>query len=114
MFQDAFYEAAKKAGAITPGAYVNSYERLYGAYLRQASWITFRKPPNWVFSYDREQALAQVNNENPVLAFLGGHCILLSGYTATGYFLAIDPNIKDFETPIMVQKQIKRYGWWQL
>lgn len=112
MFQDEFYAMAVKANAIRYDGYIHSYERLFSAYLKRASWITFQKSPPWFFTEERADALRQIKNGNPVLAFLGGHCVLIVDETPTGKFVAYDPGIKTFETPVILQSRVKRYGFY--
>ena len=70
--QDVFYEKAVENLAIREDCYVNNYDRVL------ITFIGFRTMPdiNWHFSYDMKDLKEQLNRENPVVCFLGGHAVL--------------------------------------
>ena len=70
--QNIFYEKAIENLAIRPDCYVNNYDRLLNVFIGYCTMPDI----DWHFSHDMKDLKTQLNRENPVICFLGGHAVL--------------------------------------
>ena len=70
--QDIFYEKAVENMAIRADCYINNYDRLLTPFIGAPAMPDI----DWHFSHDMKDLNEQLNRENPVICFLGGHAVL--------------------------------------
>ena len=110
-----FYLGLLKAGIIRKDAYVNSYERAFEWYRKQIRFYK-RNPTDlkgkWVFSVDKMDMISQIEQENPVFLFLGGHCVLAEAYNhAEDMVYVVDPYFKGAAARYKLLRPIKKIGF---
>ena len=113
--QDVFYEKAVENLAIREDCYVNNYDRVLTAF------IGFRTMPDidWHFSHDMKDLKEQLNRENPVVCFLGGHAVLaidvIDDHNANPqHVTVVDPKYSgDKAVYAMDIAKIKRLGFYK-
>lgn len=109
------YFGLLQAGIIRKDAYVNSYERAYQWYKKQIRF--YRRNPtdlkgSWVFSVDKMDMISQIEQENPVFLFLGGHCVLAEAYNhSTDQVSVVDPYYKGDQARYKLMRPIKKIGF---
>jgi hypothetical protein len=105
--QQEFYDKLVKLGIIRRDAYVHSYERAYDAFKPAMS-----RSGKWFFSDDRSDALKQIEKENPVFLYLGGHCILGESFDEeTNKLGIVDPYYRFDKARHVLTRSIKRVGY---
>lgn len=103
------------AGIIRKDAYINSYERAFQWYKKQFPFYK-RNPTDlkgkWVFSVDKMDMISQVEQENPVFLFLGGHCVLAEAYNHSEDMVSVvDPYFKGASARYKLLRPIKKIGY---
>ena len=124
--QDIFYEKSVENLAIREDCYVNNYDRLLTAFFHLNafeffSYIGYRTMPAmyWHFSHDMKDLKEQLNRENPVVCYLGGHAVLaidvIDDHNASPQRVTVvDPKFSgDKAVYAMDVAKIKRLGFYK-
>ena len=111
--QNDFYSDAINNGAIRKDGYINNYDRLLIVDSIEIANL------DWCFSHDLKDLKEQLNKNNPVVCYIGGHAVLaidvVDDYNALpGVVTVVDPKYKgDKAVYAMRTDKIKRMGFYK-
>jgi len=113
--QDVFYDKAIENMAIRADCYINNYDRLVNIFMS----VPKMPDVDWYFSHDMKELQEQLNKNNPVVCYIGGHALLAIDViddhnTPPKEVTAIDPKYHGEKAVVVLQtSKIKRIGFYK-
>jgi hypothetical protein len=114
-----FYHLMLDNQCIGQSGYVNSYEKCYFILSKNRKWYQKSDKKDWVFTTNRE-VIIKALQDRPVILFVSGHAWYNAGgavlaieyLPARGLFSVVDPYLKPEQNPVLLQRPIKRAGFY--